>query len=87
MVRTPDSGPKGRGFESCPGHVVISLGKIFTMNFLGLSSVIVTRCDLKKGTSLNYMCGSTLKNVESPKEKKSKKNYEYVTYVGFDCGF
>ena len=69
VVMISDSEPKGPGFESPLGHVVISLGKIFTMNFLGLSSVIVTRCDLKKGTSLNYMCGSTLKNVKSPKEK------------------
>ena len=65
MVMISDSEPKGPGFESPLGHVVISLGKIFTMNFLGLSSVIVTRCDLKKGTSLNYMCGSTFKCLES----------------------
>ena len=65
MAMISDSGPKGLGFKSWLNHVIISLKKIFTMNFLGLSSVIVTRCDLKKGTSLNYMCGSTFKCLES----------------------
>ena len=65
VVMISDSEPKGPGFESWLGHVVISLGKIFTMNFLGLSSVIVTRCDLKKVTSLDDMCSSTFKCLES----------------------
>ena len=43
-----DSGPKGPGFESWMGHVVISLGKIFTMNFLGWPGVIVTGCGKKE---------------------------------------
>ena len=61
MVRTPDSGPKGRGFESCPGHVVISLGKIFTINFFGLPGVIVTGCGKKERVpAFYYICDSTL---------------------------
>ena len=35
-------GPKGPGFESWLGHFVISLRKIFTINFIGLPSAMVT---------------------------------------------
>ena len=67
MVRTPDSGPKGRGFESCPGHVVISLGKIFTTIFLGWPGVIVTGCGMKDRYLLLLHVWQHIKMSKCPK--------------------
>ena len=67
MVRTKNSVPKCRGFESSPGHVVISLGKIFTMIFLGWSGVIVPGCGKKERYLLSTTYVTAHQMSKSPK--------------------
>ena len=75
VVKVAGSGAEGPGFKSLPEDGVLSSGKLFTINFLLVCLVSVTRCGLRKGTCLCPLRATLVVKVKI--QKYSDVNLEF----------